>query len=83
MVLKVKVHSAKVPEHDGLKLLLESAWSGLSRLFHLWVDAGYQVRGRRRAEEVLGLRVEVVRKPPKLSPRRWPRSGPRSGPRRA
>ena len=35
LVLKAKVHSAKVPEQDGLRLLLESARSGLSRLKHL------------------------------------------------
>ena len=65
LVLKAKVHSAKVPEQYGLRLLLESARSGLSRLKHLWLDAGYEGRGRRWAEEVLGLSVEVVRKPPK------------------
>ena len=68
LVLKAKVHSAKVPDQDGLKLLLESARSGLSRLSHLWLDAGYQGRGERWAEEVLGLSVEVVRKPPKPAP---------------
>ena len=68
LVLKAKVHSAKVPDQDGLKLLLESARSGLSRLKHLWLDAGYQGRGERWAEEVLGLSVEVVRKPPKPAP---------------
>jgi putative transposase len=31
----------------------------------LWVDAGYQGRGKRGVEEVVGLSVEVVRKPPK------------------
>ena len=75
LVLKAKVHSAKVPDQDGLKLLLESARSGLTRLKHLWVDAGYQGRGKRWAEEVLGLSVEVVRKPPKPVPekvaKRW------------
>ena len=40
----------------------------LSRLKHLWVDAGYQGRARRWAEEVLGLSVEVVRKPQKPVP---------------
>ncbi len=52
LVLKAKVHSAKVPEQDGLKLLRESARSGLSRLKHLWLDAGYEGRGRRWVEEV-------------------------------
>jgi putative transposase len=44
LVLKAKVHSAKVPDQDGLRLLLESARGGLSRLKHLWLDAGYQGR---------------------------------------
>jgi transposase len=57
-----------VPDQDGLRVLLESARAGLSRLKHLWVHAGYQGRGRRRAEEILGLSVEVVRKPPKPVP---------------
>jgi len=75
LVLKAKVHSAKVPDQDGLRLLLESARSGISRLKHLWLDAGYQGRGKRWAEEVMGLSVEVVRKPPKPVPekvaKRW------------
>jgi putative transposase len=65
LLLKAKVHSAKVPDQDGLKLLLESARTELSRLKHLWLDAGYEGRGRRWAEEAMGLRVEIVRKPPK------------------
>jgi putative transposase len=68
LLLKAKVHSAKVPDQDGLKLLLEQARSGVSRLKHLWLDAGYEGRGRRWAEEVMGLSVEVVRKPPKPVP---------------
>jgi putative transposase len=67
-VLKVKVHSAKVPDQDGLRLLLQSARMGLSRLSHQWLDAGYEGRGKRWAEEVLGLSVEVVRKPQKPVP---------------
>jgi transposase len=68
LVLKAKVHSANVPDQDGLRVLLESARARLSRLKHLWVDAGYQGRGRRWAQEALGLSVEVVRKPPKPVP---------------
>jgi putative transposase len=68
LLLKVKVHSAKVPDQDGLRLLLRSARCGLSGLKHLWLDAGYEGRGKRWAEEVLGLNVEVVRKPPKPIP---------------
>ena len=77
-MLKAKVHSAKVPDQDGLRLLLEPVRSGILRLKHLWLDAGYQGRGKRWAEEeeeVMGLSVEVVRKPPKPVPekvaKRW------------
>ena len=45
LVLKAKVHSAKIPDQDGLRLLLESARIGLSGLSHLWLDAGYEGRG--------------------------------------
>jgi transposase len=48
--------------------LLQSARTGLSRLKHLWLDAGYEGRGRRWAEEVMGSGVEVVRKPPRPVP---------------
>jgi putative transposase len=68
LVLGAKVHSARVHDEDGIKLLLESARIELSRLKHLWVDAGYRGRGRKWAEEVLGLSVEVVRRPPKPVP---------------
>ena len=75
LVLKAKVHSAKIPEQDGLKMLLESARAGVWHLKHLWLDAGYEGRGRRWAEEALSLSVEVVRKPAKPTPekvaRRW------------
>src|SRR5215213_7557551 len=37
----------------------------LPRLKHLWLDGGYEGRGKRWVEEVLSLSVEVVRKPPK------------------
>jgi putative transposase len=83
MVLKAKIHSANVPDQDGLRVLLESARARLSRLKHLWVDAGYQGRGRRWAEEVLGLSVEVVRKPPKPVPEKvvklWAREWAKEG----
>jgi putative transposase len=68
LVLKAKVHSAKVPDQDGLRLLLKAAREHLPRLSHLWVDAGYQGRGKRWAEEVMGLSVEVVHRTPKPIP---------------
>ena len=65
LVLKAKVHSAKVPDQDGIKLLLRTARERLPRLSHLWVDAGYQGRGREWVEQELGLSVEVVHRTPK------------------
>src|SRR3712207_5174412 len=83
LVLEVRVHNAKVPDEDGIKLLLESASDRLGHLLHLWVDAGYQGRGRRWAEEVLGMSVEVVRKPPKPIPEKvaevWAREWAKEG----
>ena len=46
LVLIAKVHSAKVPDQDGIKLVLEDAHAHLTHLSHLWVDAGYQGRGK-------------------------------------
>ena len=67
-VLKAKVHSAKVPDQDGIKLLLKDVRDRLPRLSHLWVDAGYQGRGKEWAEKVLSLSVEVVHRTPKPTP---------------
>jgi putative transposase len=68
LVLKAKVHSAKVPDQDGIKLLLKTARERFPRLSHLWVDAGYQGRGKEWAEQQeLGLSVEVVHRTPKLT----------------
>jgi len=68
LVLKAKVHSAKVSDQDGLKLLLNSARTAVSRLKHLWLDAGYEGRGKQWVKEVLGLRLEIVRRPQKPIP---------------
>jgi hypothetical protein len=70
LVLGARVHSTRVHDGDGIKLLLKSARIELSGLKHLWVDGGYRGWGRKWAEEVLGLSVEVVRKPPNRFPRR-------------
>jgi putative transposase len=67
LVLRVKVHSAKVSDQDGLKLLLKALRQRLPRLSHLWVDAGYQGRGKEWTEQELGLSVEVVHRTPRLT----------------
>ena len=62
---------------------MQTAPSGLWRLSHLWLDAGYEGRGRRWAEEVMGLSVEVVRKPPRPVPeevaKRWAKEWAKEG----
>ena len=68
LVLKAKVHSAKVPDQDGIKLLLKAARERLPRLSRLWVDAGYRGRGKEWVEQELGLSVEVVHRTPKPAP---------------
>ena len=67
-VLQARVHSAKVPDADGIRLLLDLSRDRLRCLSHLWVDAGYRGRGRRWAEEILDVSVEVIRKPKKPLP---------------
>jgi putative transposase len=83
LVLEARVHSAKVPDADGIRLLLEPVRGRYGRLSHLWVDAGYQGRGRRWTEEVFGVSVEVVRKPPKPVPEQvaelWAREWAKEG----
>ena len=68
LVMKAKVHSAGVFDCDGIKPLLERIEASFPRLSHLWLDAGYNGKGKGRdwAEKALGLSVEVVR-----PPRRW------------
>jgi putative transposase len=68
LVLKAKVHPANVMDRDGIKPLLERVREHFLRLTHLWLDAGYNGKGKGKdwAEKVLGFSVEVVR-----PPRRW------------
>ena len=69
LLLGVRVHSARVPDADGIRTLLSRVRGRFPRLSHLWVEAGYQGRGKKRwAEDVMGLSVEVVRKPQKPLP---------------
>src|SRR5919199_5035530 len=37
-IIEARVHSAKVPDRDGIRLLLEPDRERLPRLLHLWVD---------------------------------------------
>jgi putative transposase len=79
LVLEVRVHSAKVMDRDGIKLLLEPSSGRLPRLSHLWLDAGYngQNKGADWVQKVVGWTAEIVRHPPKQVPdevmRKWVR----------
>ena len=66
-VLKVKVHSAKVLDQEGIKPLLERAGEQFLRLKHLWLDAGYrgEDKGKGWVEKTLGWTVELVERPRK------------------
>jgi putative transposase len=68
LVMEAKVHSAGVFDRDGIKPLMELVGERFPRLSHLWLDAGYNGKGKGKdwAEKALGLDVEVVR-----PPRRW------------
>ena len=68
LVVEARVHSAKVPDQDRIKRVLEPVRDRLPRLSYLWVDAGYRGRGKEWAEEALGVEVEVVNRSPKPPP---------------
>jgi putative transposase len=71
LVLKAKVHSAKVQDREGIKLLLELKQDRFpQRLSHLWMDAGYtgECKGADWVQKVLGWTVQIVRHPTKLLP---------------
>src|ERR671916_24 len=78
LVLKAKVHSAKIQDREGIKVVLvDLAPEHLPRLYHLWMDAGYTGEGKGAdwVQRVLGWTTQIVRHPPKLAPeevmRRW------------
>jgi putative transposase len=91
LVLEARVHSAKVVDREGIKILLDpssrdpSSRDRLPRLSHLWLDAGYtgQDKGAGWVEGVLGWTAEIVRHPPKPAPeevmRRWVREWAKEG----
>jgi putative transposase len=65
LLLKAKVHSARIFDRDGIKMLLEDAKELFPRMSHLWLDAGYNGRekGADWVEKVLGWSAEIVKRP--------------------
>ena len=71
LVLKAKVHSAKVMDAQGIKTLLRQANERFTRLSHLWLDAGYrgESKGADWVRKALGWSVEIVERPRKPAPK--------------
>jgi putative transposase len=85
LVLKARVHSARLMDRDGIKTLLAAARGGFPRLSHVWLDAAYngQEKGADWVEKVLGWSAEIVRHPRKLAPEevmvRWAKEWAKEG----
>jgi putative transposase len=84
-LLKAKVHSAKVMDHEGIKVLLDRAKGLFPRLAHLWMDGGYTGEGNGGdwVEKTLGWRAQIVSRARKPVPeevmmawaREWAKEG--------
>ena len=74
---QAKVHSAKVMDYEGIKMLLRRANERVPRLRHLWLDAGYrgEDKGAEWVKKTLGWSVDVVERPRQAAPKevlmRW------------
>ena len=85
LVLKAKVHSAKVMDYEGIKTLLKDAYEMFPCLSHLWLDGGYrgEDKGKDWVEKTLGWSVDLVERPRKLAPKEvlmaWAREWAKEG----
>ena len=85
LVLKATVHSAKVMDYEGIKVLLEGANQAFPRLRHLWLEAGYrgEDKGADWVKKTLGWSVDLVERPKKPAPKevlmRWARELAKEG----
>lgn len=62
-VLRAPVHPANIMDREGVKLVLSSAiGTQFPRLQHVWLDAGYNGRGKGKdwIEQTLGWSAEIV-----------------------
>ena len=66
-VLKAKVHQADITDRDGVILLVDGVPEQFPRLHHIWLDAGYNGKGKGKdwLETSLGWTVKIVQHPPK------------------
>jgi putative transposase len=83
IVLKVCVSPASVDDREGAMVLLSLLGRGLSRLWHVWADAGYRGAFVLWAKRVRGITVEITQRRDGGFRRTWapadaePRSVPR------
>jgi putative transposase len=64
LLLALNVHPANIMDRDGIKLVLDQATrASLPRMQLLWLDAGYNGRGKGKdwVEQTVGWRVETVK----------------------
>jgi len=64
LLLAVNVHPANIMDRDGIKLVLdEPTRAGLPRMRHLWLDSGYNGRGKGSdwVQTTVGWTVQVLR----------------------
>src|SRR3712207_5615887 len=64
LLLKAKIHSARVQDREGIKLLLQPSRDRLPQRFsHVWMDAGYTGEGKGAdwVEKALGWTAQMVR----------------------
>jgi len=76
LLLRVVVHAADIQDRDGAWRLLVGVGRLFPRLAKVWVDGGYAGELLHRAQHLLGLVLEVVKRPDDqhgfvLLPRRW------------
>lgn len=69
-VLAVTVHPANIMDRDGVKLLLaDPVPTQFPRLYHVWLDAGYNGRGKGKdwIEATLGWSAQIVKHRPRYT----------------
>jgi putative transposase len=85
LVLKAKVHSAKVMDYEVIKTLLREADETFPRLRHLWLDAGYrgEDKGGDWVKKTFGWSVEIIERQRKPAPKEvltaWAREWAKEG----
>ena len=63
LILKARVHSAKISDRDGIELLFKKINDELKQLTLIWLDMGYQGKMTQWLADRLKCAVEIVKKP--------------------